>query len=204
MEPGLSSPPADTLATGRAAIRPADEANKGLGRCGVKRGQGVHAGKARSAVAAIACRSLRLAPPVACTDMPCMTVATKLASAAGSASAGRSPSLFARFRRSRIATSPAARRDARTCLTDSHSSPPQSAPCTMRQPVGVRLSLKRSAVLHGFARRWGSESLREERVSACFVTFWRLLEQRLLVAQGRVEARRTVNTVQPDPISTPT
>ena len=35
-EPGLSSLPADTLATGRAAIRPADEANKGLGALGVK------------------------------------------------------------------------------------------------------------------------------------------------------------------------
>jgi hypothetical protein len=35
-EPGLSSLPADTLATGRAAIRPADRANKGLLRTGVK------------------------------------------------------------------------------------------------------------------------------------------------------------------------
>ena len=35
-EPGLSSLPADTLATGRAAIRPADRANKGLWALGVK------------------------------------------------------------------------------------------------------------------------------------------------------------------------
>ena len=35
-EPGLSSLPADTLATGRAAIQPADRGNKGLPRTGVK------------------------------------------------------------------------------------------------------------------------------------------------------------------------
>src|SRR4249920_479870 len=39
-EPGLSSLPADTLATGRAAIRPADRANKGLWPPRVKQRRG--------------------------------------------------------------------------------------------------------------------------------------------------------------------
>ena len=39
-EPGLSSLPADTLATDRAAIRPADRGNKGLWALGVKLEQG--------------------------------------------------------------------------------------------------------------------------------------------------------------------
>ena len=51
-----------------------------------------HPGQTPSAISATFCRSSRLAPPAACTDMPWINVATNRASAAGSESAGRSPS----------------------------------------------------------------------------------------------------------------
>ena len=86
-----------------------------------------HAGQALNAVLTMARNSLGATPPAACTAMPCMTVATKRASAAASASEGKSPSLLARFRRLRISASTSARREARSRFTASHSSPPDSA-----------------------------------------------------------------------------
>src|SRR5688500_7853403 len=54
-------------------------------------------GQARIAISATRCRSLRVAPLAACTDMPLITVATYRASAAGFAFFGRSPSFTARW-----------------------------------------------------------------------------------------------------------
>ena len=105
-----------------------------------------HAGQALNAVLTMARNSLAAAPPAACTAIPYMTVATKRANAAASTFGGKSPSFLARSRRLRISASPPARREDRSRLTASHSSPPDSAPCTMRQPLGLHLSLKRSAV----------------------------------------------------------
>ena len=89
--------------------------------------------------------SARVAPPAAWTDMPCSTVVIYRARSAGLASAGKSPSAFARLRRSAYAASPAALRKASSRRTGSASPPQASAPCTLRQPGGFRGSVNKTA-----------------------------------------------------------
>src|SRR5262245_41995322 len=89
--------------------------------------------------------SARLAPPTACTAMPSATVATKWESAAGSASLGRSLSALARFRRSRMVFSLAARRLQSSFLMHWAWSPQPEIPCTRRHPGGVDLSVRASS-----------------------------------------------------------
>jgi hypothetical protein len=65
----------------------------------------------------------------------------------------RNLAALARFTGSRIKTTLASRREASSALTESHSSPPHRAPCTMRQPGGLPFSVKVLATMR--SRRQG-------------------------------------------------
>ena len=74
MEPGLSSPPADTLALAKRPSGLLTSVIRGSGA--VTSSGGDHSSQARSASPAISRNCLWVAPPAACTAMPCMMVAT--------------------------------------------------------------------------------------------------------------------------------
>ena len=88
----------------------------------------------------------RPAPLATWTDIPCATVETNKANAAGSSVAGKSPSFFARMNRFLNASTAARRRAAISWHTASVLVPPTRIPFTPRQPGGWLESLSRSTV----------------------------------------------------------